>query len=136
MAALVMTIDLNLRPLARGLVWLAGAVQNGAVWVWRQPGLWIGAWRERRAVRAAERAVARAAERDEELEEDEEEEEVVEEQVETLPEINRLPSMEPMVVEPAVVKIEPPAPKKEEKTPKTGADAGNPVAPKTVSSQD
>lgn len=121
MAALVLTTDLNLRPLARGLVWLAGAVQNGAVWVWRQPGLWIGAWRERRAVRAAERAVARAAERDEELEEDEEEEEVVEEQVETLPEINRLPSMEPMVVEPAVVKIEPPAPKKEKKTlaPKT-----------------
>ncbi|MEE3260120.1 MAG: DNA translocase FtsK [Candidatus Latescibacterota bacterium] len=113
-AALVLTTDLNLRPLAQGFVWLVRTVQNGAIWVWRQPGLWIGSWRERRAVRAAERAVARAAERDEELEEDEE---VGGEEGETLPAINRLPSIEPIIAEPAVVKVERPVLKKGKKTP-------------------
>jgi len=90
-ATLVLTTDLNLRPLGRGVLRVLTALRNGAVWVWRQPGLRFAAWRLRRADRIA----ARAVERDEELEQDEEDEE----DEETLPEINRLPSMEPVVEE-------------------------------------
>ena len=79
-AALVLTTDLNLRPIGQALGWVVGAVRRAVLRVWRQPGLWWAAWRERRAVRAAERAVARAAKREEsaeDIEPEEDEEEVV-----------------------------------------------------------
>ena len=95
-AVLVMTTDLSLRPLGQAVLWIAAAFRNGATWVWRQPGLWFVAWRERRAARIA----ARMVERDEESEEDEEpEEDEIETVEETLPEINRRSSMEPVIVD-------------------------------------
>lgn len=111
-AALVLTTDLSLRPIARGLLWVVVGLRNCGVRIWQQPGLWIGAWRKRRAARAA----ARALERDEEPEKDEEpDEDEGGAMEETLPEINRLPSIESVVDEPVVaaMQIEQPVAKKE-----------------------
>ena len=95
-AVLLLTTDLSLRPLGQAVLWIAAAFRNGATWVWRQPGLWFVAWRERRSARIA----ARMVERDEELEEDEEpEEDEIEPVEENLPEINPLPAMEPVIVD-------------------------------------
>lgn len=95
-AVLLLTTDLSLRPLGQVVLWIAAAFRNGATWVWRQPGLWFVAWRERRSARIA----ARMVERDEELEEDEEpEEDEIEPVEENLPEINPLPAMEPVIVD-------------------------------------
>ena len=130
-AALVLTTDLNLRPIGQALGWVVGAVRRAVLRVWRQPGLWWAAWRERRAVRAAERAVARAAKREEsaeDIEPEEDEEEVVVAEVEAPPEVNRLPEIEPIVNEPAVVE-----PQVEHPVPKPAAKAPSPKVEKAVS---
>ena len=84
-----------------------------------------------RAVRAAERAVARAAKREEsaeDIEPEEDEEEVVVAEVEAPPEVNRLPEIEPIVNEPAVVE-----PQVEHPVPKPAAKAPSPKVEKAVS---
>ena len=108
-AALVLTTDLNVRPIGRALTWVVGAVCRAVLWGWRQPGLWWAAWRERRAVRVAERAVARAAKREEsaeDIEPEEDEQEAVVTEVEALTEVNHLPEIKPIVNEPVVVESE------------------------------
>ena len=130
-AALVLTTDLNLRPIGQALAWVVRAVRRAVLRVWRQPGLWWAAWRERRAVRAAERAVARAAKREEsaeDIEPEEDEEEVVVAEVEAPPEVNRLPEIEPIVNEPAVVE-----PQVEQPVPKATAKAPSPKVETAVS---
>ena len=94
-AALVLTTELNLRPLVRGLTWVVGVLWQGVVWVWRRPGLWVGKLRERRTARAA----ARATQLDEELEEDEDQSA----EEETAPEVGRLQPIESVVAEEPVV---------------------------------
>ena len=108
-AALVLTTDLNVRPIGRALTWVVGAVCRAVLWGWRQPGLWWVAWRERRAVRVAERAAVRATKREEsaeDIEPEEDEQEVVVTEVEALTEVNHLPEIKPIVNEPVVVESE------------------------------
>jgi S-DNA-T family DNA segregation ATPase FtsK/SpoIIIE len=93
-AALILTTDLDLRPIAGFLLHSGRAVKRGGARLGAAPGSLLGYWRERRA----QRAIAKDEEQEdrevdvEDVEDVEDIEDV--EDVETLPSIGSLPSIE------------------------------------------